>query len=76
MQTLDDNGLLGSQLLSIPADILEHNMFEQYAQSGYASQTILARMVQLSFDSDMASHVRYHPPFVEAVGSILRQWMS
>lgn len=50
MQTQDDALLLGA-LLSIPADVLEHGVFEQYAKAGHSE-------VRLMYSSIL----RYLPP--------------
>ncbi|EFH81285.1 MarR family winged helix-turn-helix transcriptional regulator [Ktedonobacter racemifer] len=62
MQNPNDNGLLGSQLLSIPADILEHEVYEQYAQAGYGEVRLMHSAI-----------LRYLPPEGCRVTDLARQ---
>jgi DNA-binding MarR family transcriptional regulator len=61
MQTQGDDFLLGS-LLSIPADILEHEVFEQYAKAGYSDVRLMHSAI-----------LRYLPPEGCRVTELARQ---
>jgi DNA-binding MarR family transcriptional regulator len=61
MQTQDDELLLGA-LLSIPADLLEHGVFEQYAKAGYGEVRLMH-----------SSILRYLPPEGCRVTELARQ---